>query len=80
MRFLIWSLGIMLLEAWRMILLELGHGVNWVWAAFLIYWIFVGAGVLITGVVRLVAGKMSLPGSGAPRSIAEARQATSKGE
>jgi hypothetical protein len=58
-----WSLGMMVLEGWRSICLQLGHEPGGWWTAFLIYWIFAGTGVLIAGTVRFVAGKIK---AGAP--------------
>jgi hypothetical protein len=45
MRFMIWSLGAMLLEAWHNILAELGRPVPWFWWGFEISWAFLGAAV-----------------------------------
>lgn len=57
MRLMTWVLGVMVLLAWHDALTAAGRGKDGWWIAYVIMWVFVGAGALLTGVVRLVAGK-----------------------
>jgi hypothetical protein len=74
MRFLTWCLGILVLLQWHWLLLLHGAALPASYIAALIFWIFAGAGVCLTGIIRLVAGKMkagvlkpvSAGGPGAP--------------
>lgn len=80
MRAMTWCLGILVLLAWHSLLIVHGATVSMSYLFAAIFWIFVGAGALITGLVRLLAGKMKagvpvLAGPGRPGT-----PATTKGD
>lgn len=80
MRVMVWCLGILVLLAWQSLLLVHGAAVTTSYLVAAIFWIFVGTGALITGLVRLVAGKIK---PGVPSLVGEKRPgtpATLKGE
>ncbi len=80
MRFLIWSLGVIVLEMWRRMELLAQHDTSAAWMVCTIFWIFVGAGVLLTGVTRLVTGKMKAGALGVRAPTGPGAPATHKGE
>jgi hypothetical protein len=80
MRWMTWLLGIMVLLAWQDALHSAGRGVDTWYVVYAILWFLAGAGALLTGVIRLVAGKMKAGALGEvspPRRDAPAAQ---KGE
>jgi len=65
---------------WHWLLLLHGAALPPSYLAALIFWIFAGAGVFVTGLVRLVAGKMK---AGVPKALSGAgtgAPATQKGD
>ena len=74
MRWMTWCLGVMVLVAVQQSSVACGRGWGWQWTVMLIFWVFAGAGALLTGVIRLVSGKVRAgafhgvqpPGPGAP--------------
>jgi hypothetical protein len=58
-----WCLGVLVLLAWHSLLIAHGATVTWSFLDAVMFWLFVGAGALIMGLVRLLAGKMK---AGAP--------------
>jgi hypothetical protein len=77
---MVWCLGIVVLLAWHSSFAMHNAAVSTSFLAAAIFWFFVGAGALITGLVRLVAGKIK---PGVPSLVGGSRPgtpATLKGE
>jgi len=75
-----WCLGILVLLAWHAQFAMHNGAATATYLFAVVFWIFVGAGALITGLVRLLAGKMK---AGAPALVDRGRSgapATTKGE
>ena len=80
MRGMTWCLGILVLLAWHSLLVVHGATVTTSYLLAAVFWFLVGVAALITGLVRLVAGKMK---PGVPSLVGGSRPgtpATLKGE
>jgi hypothetical protein len=63
MKFLYWSVGVMQILTGIMLAWSIAPGWRWVWLTLAVLWFFVGVGLLVVRIAKLVTDKVSAGGA-----------------